>query len=124
MLQLTATTAAGCAGTPIDVEALGEVAGFAGAADEVAQGGAALGDGRGQHLLGGGGQAIVALASDATGSAARIDTGQKQRFAGVDIAHPDDHGVVHQERFHRRLAPPRQGVQPGAVEGLRQRLGA
>src|SRR5690554_541528 len=78
--QLGAALPAGLAVTAVDVEALLEVARLAGTADEVAQGGAALGDGRGQHLPGGGGQAVVALAADATGGTARVDARHEERL--------------------------------------------
>ena len=33
-----------------------------------------------------------------------MDAGAKERFAGVDIAHADDDGIVHDQRFDRAFA--------------------
>lgn len=107
MLEFAAAAATGRSSATIDIEALSEIAGLASAADKVTQRRAPLGDGCGKYILGSRGEPVIALAADAPGCSPRVDSRQKQRFAGIDIAHANDHSIVHQKRLHRGL-PPRE----------------
>ncbi len=69
-------------------------------------------------------QAQVARLGDAPGGLARIDAGGEQRFAGVDVADPDHHRVVHDERLDRHAPPARQLEQTLAGESVGQRFRA
>src|SRR5690606_8139230 len=80
---------AGQAAAAVDRQFLLEVAGRPVGAEEVAQGGAAAGDGVTEDLLHRLGQGDVAGAGDLAGRAQRRDAGAEQAFGGVDVAHAD-----------------------------------
>src|SRR5688572_4978517 len=101
----------------VDEQFLLEIARCAVGAEEVAQGGAAAGDGVGQDLLHRRREPRVPRAADRSRRAARGDARQEQAFGGVDVAHADHHRLVHQEGLHRRLAAAAAFVQVVAVEG-------
>src|SRR5690606_10294376 len=64
---------------------------------EVAQGGAAALDRVGKYGADRIGEDAETLAGNAAGGAERVDAGLEQGFGGVDVADPDDDGLVHQE---------------------------
>ena len=70
------------------------------------------------------GQAQVARPRNRARLTTRINTGGEQRFGGVDIAHADDHGVIHDEGFDRHAAPARHLEQALTLEQSAQRLRA
>src|SRR5690606_38991455 len=108
--------------TAIGRELLFEVAGRAIGADEVAQRGAAAGDGGREDFLRRLRQQHVAFPRNPACLAPRRDAGAEQAFGGVDVAYADDHALVHQEGLDRRGAPAAAFEQILAVELLRQRF--
>src|SRR3990167_2016494 len=121
--QGAAAVFAKLAAAPVDEQLLLEIARLAVTADEVTQGGAAALDGMGEDAFDLLGQGHVARPGNRTGLAARIDASGEQRFARIDIADPDHHGVVHDEGFDRHRTATRLLVQALAVERLGQGFG-
>ena len=99
-----------------------EIARLSLAVGEIPQGGAALFDGLGQHLLYHPHQPFVAQPSDTPGGGLRVNTGHEQRFTGIDVAHPHHHFVVHDEGLDADTATTRGGEQIIRIEGIGQGL--
>lgn len=88
--------AAGQAGAAVDCEFLFEVSGLAFGVYEVAQGGAALGDGFPEDLADGGYEASGFWFGDFVSREEGMDFAAEEAFRGVDVADADDGGGVHE----------------------------
>src|SRR5690606_31111130 len=120
--QCRATQLAQLPGAAVYEQLLLEIPGFAITADEVTQGGAATVYGPRQYLSDLLGQRQIARPADPSCLAPGIDTGGEQRLGCIDVADPDDHGVVHDEGFDRHAALARQLVEALTGELIGQRL--
>ena len=112
---------AGLACAVIDREPVLEIAQLARCLDIIAQGGAAGGDGLGQHLANHGHQPLGATSGHGRSDPLRADPGPEQRLAHICCPGPP-HGLVQQGRFDRRDLGFQRAGQRFGVELVAQRL--
>src|SRR3569623_3341680 len=95
---------AGLAFAVVDAQGLLEVAGLAGFAQEVSQGGAAHFDGGGEDFLDGGDKGLEPGLGYLAGGFCRMDAGHEEGFAGVGVAHAHHDVGVHDDLLDGRGA--------------------
>src|SRR5690348_3444681 len=108
----------------VDGEVALEIAELARGADVIAQARAADRDRMIEHALDRLRQARGAFALYRPRQALGRQPGPVEAFAGVDVADADDHALIEQRRFDRRLLAGEQSRQRRAVEIRRQRFGS
>src|SRR5262249_37474632 len=89
------------AGAVVDGVVHLEEAGLAVGVDVVGDRAAAELDGMFEHAPHGGAQALELLAAQAAGAPARANAGLKDHLAGVDVAHPAERALIHQQILDR-----------------------
>lgn len=123
LFDAAAALQAGLALAAVDFVFLLEVAAFAFAVDEVAQGAAAFFDGAAQGFADVVYQCRRFFAADLHGGAVWGDAGGEQAFVGVDVAYADDGFVVHQYAFYRAAAFFQGVVEVVGGKAVAQRFG-
>ena len=117
-----AAARAGFAAFAVHREFDGEVAAGAVGLAEIAQGGAALGDGLVQDVLDSRHQRGTFSFIETGGATGRVDAACVQRFGCVDVANANDVPLIHDVRFDCRRFAARLCVETGSIEGVIQRF--